>query len=1548
MAAIKMLDSWDEPSIQLALPSIIFLVAVSYTIRAISGARQNRFNDLTSGSSLITTDQISDGSSTRKDDRPPSSRSVVNSDASNRNELASYKGKSTADKLRSLLEAVIVIFLGTTQLLFCLTLDVDDTTLELNAAIVGCLLWAFLFVLVLLRMSSDNQSVRWFGTKRFELWRISFVCYAVMLFNAAVLFCISVVGSIDDKARVSFIKRQFYAGLLLCVLMSTFQIDQEDHTLNNPPPSYSFLSLITFHWVQAIILKARKCFLKDSDIWDLHSQDQSVSVIRAFEQSTEREIGVYEKLKRYLRGLFVAHIFLAMATSTMNFMPTLFMQQLLQFMSSEEKETSGYMWVFVFLTLAGSFGSAVCHNYAQFIGERGSIHLRSILISEIYSKTLKVKRVEGKPKSEDASEGSSDSDKSDSPQQSSVINLMSVDVFKVSEICPLIYAAMEAILMTIIAVVLLYRLLGWSSIVGSLTLLTFLPLSFALAGLYGKLQMQGMSLTDQRTTSISENIQAMKIIKAFSWEELFLKKIDAIREGELKILKGEAAVISLSHFVWFMTPTIVSLVTFAIYIYVQKCQLTASVAFTAIALFAILKSPLNQIANTLTCLAQCKVFLDRIANYLGEPESKKYENLTVNADRFGFDDAYLSWEEKPGAFKLRNISIDFKLKGLNVITGATGSGKTSLLLGLLGELELDSGSIFVPCLGPRCDLKVGIDGLTDSIAYCPQTPWLLNDTVRDNILFGRDLDEQRYKTVISACSLEPDLEILPHGDQTRVGDRGITLSGGQQQRISIARALYSTSRHLVLDDCLSAVDPDTASHLYDNALCGPLMQGRTCILASHNVALTTKLADWVVILNDGTVKAQGPPSKLASSGFLLHDMSDDSDRQFSKDKAEQPKIPDVSEETNAVEDSNKGNDLTREDYEEGKMEGTVDLSVYKWYARYMGGWNRVCWFTLLTFIVHAICLSQGFWLRIWVLDIPPNENPGTPSDTPQDRSHSDMYFLLYYFLIGLVYAIVATGKMQVAFMVGISAARKIFKTLLTAITYAKTRFLDTTPSGRITNRFSKDMDVVDQQIVRFFEGFAYCLVSSTLTLLLVTVVQPRFLFFAVPISTLYVISSSLYLSASRELKRIDSVNVSPIHQFFAETLRGGASIRAFGDESRFSTQNLKNIDHSNGPFYYLCATNEWIAFRLNILSGLVMFGAAVLVLINASHLDAGLAGIVLSNALAFSEGAQWLVQMYAGVELGMSSVERIKEYTEVEGESVDKNEGLVSNEWPEAGKIEVADLSLRYSPELPQVLKRVTFNVEPGSKVAIVGRTGAGKSSLMAAFYRFVEADGGSIVIDGVDISTVSLNKLRRSITSIPQNPVLFKGTIRSNLDPSDLYTDEQLYESLLQVNLLERKDLPKTAANGIPFPVIPLESENVNVFVDLNSTVSEGGSNFSVGQRQLLCLARSLLRCQKIMLIDEATASIDYECDAKIQETIRHNLSDVTVLTIAHRLRSIIDYDKVIVMEKGEVKECDEPHLLLEDKESIFYQICRNSDELEDLLILAKKSYESRNPQLI
>lgn len=1521
--------------------------------------------------------------------------------------------KSGFDRLAFSLEFLFVAFEFALAIAVFFVPSFKEEWKGLHVPIVRVVFWAYLFALIVTR------AVRISGVKYSlpGLWNHSTFLYVFTFIPAVITFRSALLDHVRLRAAKWLYIGQFIASTGLFLLNLTSTIGDEppkiyypvDGCQPSPESATSILGFISFSWLDRMVWSAHKNGgVQKKDIWGLRDDDQALPAVKAFE-AMKSTASFSWRLFAHFKLLFAIQGFFAICDSFLIFGPSLLLKKLLEYVQDPSLYPTNVAWSFVLLMPVVKIFDSFASGISLFLGRRVCVRMRAIIIGEVYAKALRrrITVAEKDESEEEQKKGKKDNKKKDLEEDSSsktaelgaIINLMAIDAFKVSEICGYLHFFVSALLMIVFCVFLLYTLLGWSALVGSLSIICLLPVNYKIALFIGELQKRMLAVTDKRIQKMNETFQSIRIVKFFAWEKKFFNSIMEIREEELTKLRYRSLVWIAGAFVWCITPTLVTLLSFYFYTIVQGNTLTAPIAFTSLSLFTLLRSPLDQLSDMTSFVMQSKASLDRVDDFLSEPETNKYEQLSTPKSpedpEVGFKNANFLWNpNSDNDFKLRDISIKFETGKLNVVIGPTGSGKTSLLLALLGEMHLTSGEVFLPGIIPRHELVIDPQtGLTDSVAYCSQSPWLLNDTIRNNILFSSPFNQERYTKVIEACGLKRDLEILAAGDSTEIGEKGIALSGGQKQRVSLARALYSNSKHVLLDDCLSAVDSHTALWIYENCISGPLMSGRTCVLVSHNVALTVQKADWIVAMNNGRVDRQGTPLQLLDSGHLGEDELVKSSIMSSRNESSvdlknlNDKNADLKAKASVIEAKLKAiagdetEELPQHDgkltEEEGKAEGVVDFEVYKWFMGTIGGfftWTKII-------VMFAICqglfIVQSWWLRNWSLHSEQDAKSyitttvnslsgrtigeimgvsnfqivrGTNklfllgiTKAGGNPNSTTVYYISIYGLIGLVYALVVCAKIYVVYFAGIAASNAIFKQVLTKVLYAKLRFFDKTPIGRIMNRFSKDIESVDQELTPCAEGVFTCVVSCIAVLLLITVITPGFIFFAVIIGAFYYMVGYFYMSLSRELKRFESTTKSPIHQHFSESLTGVATIRAYGVETRYMKENLSAVDTNNRPFFYLWVANRWFAFRNDLVGSLVMLTSGIFVLLSIGRIDAGLAGLSMSYAISFSENALWLVRLYANVEMNMNSIERLREYLEIEQEApAEIPETKPRDSWPERGEISVHDVSLRYAPDLPRVIKNVSFDVEPNNKIGIVGRTGAGKSTIITAFFRFLDPETGSILIDGIDISKIGLHDLRQAITIIPQDPTLFTGTIRSNLDLFDQYSDEEIYEALRRVNLLSREELKDLeAAKALQV------GENVNKFLNLETAVSEGGGNLSQGQRQLMCLARSLLKSPKVILLDEATASIDYKSDAMIQNTIREEFGNSTILTIAHRLRSIIDYDKILVMDAGQVVEYEDPYVLISDKSSLFYSMCENSGELDVLTQLAKESFVAKKNKL-
>lgn len=1510
------------------------------------------------------------------------------------------------------------------------------------------------------------------------LWNHSAALYITQWLLQVWVFRSAIIHPHDRLSQVLMITSFAITSTLVIIALVSRKgnkgvlLEYEGNIEPSQEPLASVFSLATFTWVDPIVWRGFKKTLDLADVWNLRLEDKAETVLAHFRQVQKTHSLAVRLLLHFKTELLIQGAW-CMLASVFMFLPTLLLKAVLEYLENTDTIPVSAAWLYVILLFATGAVQAVGDGQALWIGRKICIQLRAIIVGEIYSKTLRRKAAActdtdlGKRNLPDKrslltriksfwkSRSQTDTIHDDSrlkkmsttqANNGTIINLMSIDSFKVAEVCAYLHFLWAAVpVQLVMAVSLLYKVLGLSSFAGILLMVLILPLNLYIAKSFQAAQKRIMAATDGRIHVTNEVLQNIRIIKYFAWEQRFQNSVNDKRYVELNALWRKYILWSSAATIWSGVPILITFTSFLIYTQFEKRPLVPSIAFPALSMFSLLRVPLDQLADMVAHVQESKVSVDRVEKFLDEEETEKYVQLrqsrrrSLPVTRIALESATLTWgttdPDATEAFRLINLNVEFAIGGLNIIAGPTGSGKTSLLMALLGEMQLLNGNVYIPGGLVRQDLRPDpATGLTESVAYCAQQAWLVNATIKENILFASAYDEDRYHEVISICALERDLEILDAGDQTLVGEKGIALSGGQKQRISLARAIYSNSRHLLLDDCLSAVDAHTAKHIFEEALTGDRMANRTCILVSHNVALTVPLAARVIVLENGKIVSQGTPQQIAESGVLGDELF--KSRPVSRANSGPPsRVPsNLEEETSKLSGGNAtGTTNTRRrgtkraktridkpekqfiDHRlEAKATGSVKLSTIKMYLKAMGPWYY--WiFAAWGFIATQLgSVATNLWIRQWanayhVGSAHPahaavhafDQAKAIASTSSFGGSYVQMpqltattkkswvaevmyevdagYYLGVYAILGTVYVFICFSREIILFWGSRRASWFLHEKLLSSILRAKFRFFDSTPLGQLTNRFSKDIQALDQEVAPVAIGMLHSAASVLTIVILISVITPGFLIPGSFITIMYILTGLFYIRSSRDLKRIEAVQRSPLFQHFGETLTGVVTIRAYGDESRFIQESNTKVNTHNRPFIYLWATNRWLAFRIDIAGALVSFFSAMFVVLNAGSIDPGAAGLALSYAITFTQNVLWLVRLYAANEQNMNAVERIQEYINVEQEapaSVPKTKPEAN--WPRHGAVQFIGYSTRYRPDLEPVLRKVSFHIEAGQKVGIVGRTGAGKSSLALALFRGLEAEEGKILIDDVDIGLIGLQDLREAITIVPQDPTLFTGTLRSNLDPFELFTDEEVFTALRRVQLIsgphggrERSGATTPLEDSSRSPTLrddssPPEShaslsangtvksdstlvrftsndrENKNIFRDLSSPVAESGSNLSQGQRQLLCLARALLKAPKVLVMDEATASIDYATDSKIQDTLRE-LKNNTILTIAHRLQTIIDYDRVLVLDKGEVMEYADPWELIQKEDGQFRAMCLTSGDFENLYGLAKKAWQDK-----
>ncbi|XP_038161331.1 canalicular multispecific organic anion transporter 2 isoform X2 [Cyprinodon tularosa] len=1407
----------------------------------------------------------------------------------------------------------------------------------------------------------------------FIFWFLSVLC-ALVPFRSKIL---KVYGKdVPDKLR--FTTFYIYFGLILCELILCCFNEKPPLFSNvvtdpNPCPETTagFLSTVTFWWFTSLAIKGYKRPLESKDLWSLNKRDSSEEMVPKLLKEWDKEQAkaksdqhltnqaVYAKPQpsatnhvsggtggnesspeeaevllsshkaaphqpSFLRALIKAfgpYFLIGSLFKLLQDSITFINPQLLSMLINFTKDKSapdwwGYTLAFLMFFTA-ILQTLILHTHFQYCFVTG-MNVRTALIGAIYRKALVITNAAKR-----------------SSTVGEIVNLMSVDAQRFMDLTTFLNMLWSAPLQIMLALYFLWQNLGPSVLAGVAVMVMLIPFNAFIAMKTRAYQVQQMQHKDARIKLMNEILNGIKVLKLYAWENSFKDKVLAIRQKELKVLRKTAYLGALSTMAWTSAPFLVALTTFAVYVTVDENNvLDAEKAFVSLSLFNILRFPLNMLPQVISSLVQASVSLKRIQNFLSHDE---LDPSSVDRKNTGSDFAVsvvngkFTWakEDQP---VLHNINVMVPQGSLVAVVGHVGCGKSSLISALLGDMEKQEGEVSV----------------RGSVAYVPQQAWIQNATLRDNILFGNSFNEQKYHRVLDACALTPDLEVLPGGDMTEIGEKGINLSGGQRQRVSLARALYSNADVYLLDDPLSAVDAHVAKHIFDN-LIGPegVLKGKTRILVTHGISFLPQV-DNIVVIVDGRVSEMGSYQELLKQNgafaeflrnYALEDIIEEDeateelieDEMFSDDVLSNHHTDMVDNEPTFNEtkksfmrqmsimsgdsdnlrcrsvrrhgcsqrrhpepqEKKKPQEMEKLIQAEAAETGRVKSKVFLEYAKAVGLVLSVI-ICLLYACQSAASIGANIWLSEWTNDASLNNT----------KENVNMRVGVYAAL-GIAQGVLVMISSFTLAMGNIGAAKKLHFNLLINKLHTPQSFFDTTPIGRIINRFSKDIYVIDEALPSTILMFLGTFFVSLSTMIVIVSSTPYFAIVIVPLAAIYVVVQRFYVATSRQLKRLESVSRSPIYSHFSETITGSSVIRAYGRHDAFVHMNDMKVDDNQKSYYPGIVSNRWLGVRIEFIGNCIVLFAGLFAVGGKNTLNPGLVGLSVSYALQVTMSLNWMVRMTSDLENNIVAVERVKEYSETETEAPwEVEDKKPPPEWPMKGNVEFNQYCVRYREGLDLVLKNITLSVKGGEKIGIVGRTGAGKSSMTLSLFRLLEAAGGEITIDSVKISEIGLHDLRSKLTIIPQEPVLFSGTLRMNLDPFDKYSDEEVWKAL------EHSHLSRFVSNQS---------------AKLEMECSEGGENLSVGQRQLVCLARALLRKTRILILDEATAAIDLETDDLIQSTIRTQFEESTVFTIAHRLNTIMDYTRVLVLDKGQIAEFDTPTNLISQR-GIFYGMAKDA----------------------
>ncbi|XP_075236831.1 putative multidrug resistance-associated protein lethal(2)03659 isoform X2 [Lycorma delicatula] len=1365
------------------------------------------------------------------------------------------------------------------------------------------------------------------------------------------------------------------------VLKGEVDGDEKTEKPENPRETANPLSVLTFSWLLRLFIVGYKRELEVTDLYSplyehrsdvlgdkfesMWNEEKAKALIKNHDPSLLCVISRIFGCDIMFHGLVLVCLELFVRTSQPLFLGRLiryFTQQ--QIKSDEEKFVSAgdlitlkqAYWYASGVILCSVIYVLIFHSYMMSVYHIG-MKIRVGCCSLIYRKALRLSKTA-----------------LGQTTVGQIVNLLSNDVNRYDSSVIYMHYLWVGPLETVVVTYFLWQEIGVASIVGVAALLIVIPLQAWLGKKTSSLRLRTAIKTDERVRLMNEIISGIQVIKMYTWEKPFAKLVSYARRKEINVIRKKMHIRGLLlAFTVFHARLAIFLSVFSYA--VQGYPINAEKVFVVISYYNILRltmtvyfpQGISQVAEALVSTKRLQKFMlyDETVNLNSKPAkvgSEKVNGVKIgnsynktasliqqNEYSINMTNVTARWTPDLNENTLNDINIKFPAGKLSSIIGPVGSGKSSLLHAILKELPVSSGSISV----------------NGRISYTSQEPWLFAGSIRQNILFGEPYEKDRYREVTRVCALRTDFEQFPYGDKTVVGDRGVTLSGGQRARINLARAIYKKADIYLLDDPLSAVDSHVGKHLFEECIVDYL-KSMTRILITNQLQYLNNI-EHIVVLESGSVIAEGSYKKLQESGKdftkLLLSRSDTEEADVS-DKPLHKHHSSVQSVASLV-DENRSQQEPQE-VAEMRSVGTVGFGVYGAFIRASGHTCSIVVCLLCCILTQILASGGDYWVTYWVnledrsFRIKGNEDYLLVNQTINSSSNTslaDQYtreidFInnsniisddklsrnlvsgplfaftrktcLYIFCAIMVLTVIITiVRTFLFFNMCMKASMRLHDNMFNSITRATMRFFNTNPAGRILNRFSKDMGSIDEMLPI---GFIFCVQIGLRLISVITVISIVNYLLLVPtvfIAILFYYLRAFYLATSRSIKRLEGVTRSPVFSHLNASIQGLTTIRAFKAQSILEKEFDNHQDLHSSAWFIFLASSRTFGYWLDVFCVIYISLVTLSFLYLGTETFGGNVGLAITQSIGLTGMIQWGMRQSAELENQMTSVERVLEYSNVEKEPplespFDKKPPA---SWPNEGKIEFSKVFLKYSIGEPHVLKNLSFTINPGEKIGIVGRTGAGKSSLISALYRLAYLDG-EIRIDNIDTTTLGLHDIRSKISIIPQEPVLFSGTIRKNLDPFDEYSDSVLWNALQAVELKEAvSDLPD----------------------GLNAKMSEGGTNFSVGQRQLVCLGRAIVRKNKILVLDEATANVDPLTDALIQLTIRRKFSECTMLTIAHRLNTVMDSDKVLVMDAGCLVEFDHPYILLKNKEGFLYRMVEQTGKAtaETLLNVAAANYK-------
>ncbi|XP_076291879.1 putative multidrug resistance-associated protein lethal(2)03659 isoform X2 [Lasioglossum baleicum] len=1327
---------------------------------------------------------------------------------------------------------------------------------------------------------------------------------------------------------------------------------------NNPRQGVNPLSGLTFSWVLGTFWQGYRRDLEVEDLYKPLKEHKSSILGTQISEAWEKEMEAYEKRKQLYESknaasktydvknkvkppsltkvlikcfgwkLLMYGIILAVMEILLRVLQPIFLGRLLKYYNDEITKDEAYLYA-TGVILCSALLIFVIHPYMMAILHMG-MKMRVACCSLIYRKALKLSRTAlGETTIGQA------------------VNLLSNDVNRFDVAIIFLHYLWIGPLETIIVLYFMYREVQISAIIGVAVLMLFVPLQGYLGKKSSILRLKTAIRTDERVRLTNEIISGIQAIKMYTWEKPFSALVEKARKKEINVVRLTSMIRGVTmSFIMFTTRMSLFITILAYVLYPHK--ITAEKVFMLTAYYNILRQTMTVFfPQGITQIAEAMVSIKRLEKFMMYDEvephddaqksnnvdsstektksdlngiTKEGNNTTDRTEKTNMNDGdscmilknvsarWIAHEEED---TLKNININLSRGELLAVVGQVGSGKSSLLNVILKELPVNSGT-------------AQING---KIAYASQEPWLFAGSVRQNILFGKKMDSFRYDRVVKVCQLKRDFSLLPYGDKTIVGERGISLSGGQRARINLARAVYAQADLYLFDDPLSAVDAHVGKHMFEECI-ERYLRGTTRVLVTHQLQYLRNV-DRIIVLKDGHIQAEGSYDELTRMGIDFgrlaeNQAADEEERKLSSAPPSRSNSRNASITSLSSYMSTGTEKLDPVEVEETRSKGKVSGAVYSGYLQAGGHWCVVLIVFLLCLLSQLAASGGDYFISQWVNmeeKYVEENSDGTLTDKFEDPNTRSIYIYVYSALTVLT-IVVTLVRSFTFFSTCMNASVKLHDRMFRSISRATMRFFNTNTSGRVLNRFSKDMGAIDELLPSAMIDCIQIGLSLLGIIVVVAMANPWLLIPTVLIGIIFYYLRVFYLATSRSVKRLEGVTRSPVFGHLNATLQGLPTIRAFEAGEILTKEFDNHQDLHSSAWYIFIATSRAFGFWLDLFCVLYIVLVTYSFLVLEETLGAtlgGNVGLAITQSIGLTGMFQWGMRQSTELENQMTSVERVLEYSKVEKEpplesTPDKKP---KDSWPEEAKIEFKDLSLRYDPAEPPVLKNLNFVVYPQEKIGIVGRTGAGKSSLIAALFRLSNLEG-VIEIDGVKTNEIGLHDLRGTISIIPQEPFLFSGTLRRNLDPFDTYNDDVLWQALDEVELKE---------------------------MGLEAHINEGGSNLSVGQRQLVCLARAIVKNNPILVLDEATANVDPRTDELIQLTIRRKFAQCTVLTIAHRLNTVMDSDRILVMDAGNAVEFDAPYLLLQKGTGFLQSMVNETGPAmaEALKEVARVSYQNR-----